>query len=135
MADIKDKAARIVEALKGHPELHSELQRQLTDVDAPLAAYAVQCTEHEFGQRDDGWSLHASEENARAWVKIRMGSNPRSREQFWSYSSPYMVTVTREVWEALDGPGWISGRGNGGPPRGGNVTLGMLRLGTPSTKI
>lgn len=130
MADIKDKAAKIVEALKAQPELHAEVQRQLAEEATPITALVVQCTNHESDSDplDDGWSLHDTLDRAEDYVAERMGD-------VWMYDDPYTVTVDREVWEALNAWwGTLHGMGDSGPGPDQNITLEMMAIPEESEK-
>ena len=57
------------------------------------------CTEHEFGQRDDGYMV--SDDLEAMNTKIKENESQGNREQYWSYSTPMEVWCNKKTYEKI----------------------------------
>lgn len=57
------------------------------------------CTEHEFGQRDDGYMV--SDDLEALNTKIKENEGTGSREQYWSYSTPMEVWCNKKTFTKI----------------------------------
>lgn len=60
--------------------------------------YISYCTEHEFGQRDDGYMVS---ENLDAMNEKISNSTGDSREQYWTYSPPLKVWCSKKTYKKV----------------------------------
>lgn len=134
--DIKTQADRLVAALRRKPELLQEVLRQLApgedesvddedDVLGAHVAFAVLMVEHEFGQRDEGWSLHATRGDALAW-KQKQEALPGASGQAFTYHVS-SLGVTAKVWRLLNSLGWLYSKNNHLPSPDTIITTALLR--------
>ncbi len=123
MADLKEKAARIVEALKARPELHAEVERQLVEGATPKTAFAVLMIEHEFGQRDEGYVIFPTWEAAEKAVSEGNKRGAGAPGQFFEHTGPHTVLIKHEVYALLMKHGRLASQSNGLPPKG--LVLGL----------
>lgn len=116
-------ADRIVKALQEHPELLRDVLRKLQDgcANQTHTCWYVQKVEHEFGQRDDGWTLWGSKAEADKFQKSK--ETEGRAEQYWTYETPKPITVDAEVGELLLTLPKLHGRGNH-PPTHRNPSTG-----------
>lgn len=132
---MSDRADRIVDALKEHPELLREVRRKLQEDSSPdlnrnVSVWYVQCVEHEFGQRDDGWSLFYDHDSAFEYAKGQ--GTPGRREQYWSYEDPKPIAATMEVALLILKHKRLCGKGNR-PPSVRNPVSGKWEKVSPIT--
>lgn len=86
----------------------------------PRTAWAVLMVEHEFGQRDEGWTLWASQEEAQAHKDKCQG--PGAPGQYFSYEGPRAYTVAPDVWAKLQKQERLSSQGRSFPKQGTTIT-------------
>jgi len=120
----KVTADQVVKALEKDPELLKEVKSKLNP--EPRVAFAVLMVEHEFGQRDEGYTLWPTEEAAKAHKQRNEG--PGAPGQYFSYEGPYAYAVTPEVWEAIQEKGRVSSRKNHLPGRNTVITPEMVHM-------
>ena len=123
MPKSKVTAERVLEALEKNPELLKEVKERLNP--EPRTAFAVLMVEHEFGQRDEGWTLHPTYEEAMAHKKEMEG--PGAPGQYFSYEGPRAFPVDVKVWALLEEEGSLSSKSNHWHPEGELVTLEHVR--------
>lgn len=134
---IKTQADRLVAALRRKPELLQEVLQQLTpgdgirvpvgddDVLGVHVAFAVLMVEHEFGQRDEGWTLHATRDEALAWKKKQEGPPGSPGQAFTYHVSSF--EVTSKVWRLLKSVGLLYSKNNRLPFPDTIITATLLR--------
>lgn len=75
-----------------------------------IAAYGVKWTDHEFGRRPDGLSLHDSMETAQKFIEEKTGG---TRDQYWTASEPELMVIEPHVARVLGVKGtlWANSTG------------------------
>lgn len=134
----KDQADRILAALEGKPELREEIRRRLqetppqakgedsTTSDSCHVAWAVLMVEHEFGQRDEGYTLFLTKEKAAAYADEEGSTGHCSTGQGFSYHV-HPVTVASWVFQFIQGGGRPYSVSNHLPQPGTIITRAMVR--------
>lgn len=125
----KDNADRVLEALAKKPELLAEIKARMAPVDprATYAAWAVLMIEHEWGQRDEGWTLFPDKDLAEAHKKEREGKATGAPGQWFEYTLT-QVQVNTEVWTLMQTSSRpLYSTGNHLPGRATVVTADMVR--------
>ena len=57
------------------------------------------CTEHEFGQRDDGYMVSDDLDAMKAKIEANQGTG--SRAQYWTYSEPMEVWCSKKTFKKI----------------------------------
>ena len=89
----KPTADDVIRALQKEPELLAEVRDKLLYGGQPggrVTLWGLTMIEHEFGQRDEGWTLFISKDQALEYQK-------QHTEGCWSYEGPSPAEVTHEV--------------------------------------
>lgn len=123
----KPTADQVIKALEKDPELMSEVRKKL-DQNTYYHAWAVLMVEHEWGQRDEGWSLWLTEEEALAHKKKCEG--PGAPGQYFSYEGPRMYLVDANVKAAIKNSkrGCVASKGKHFPARDTIITLELIHV-------
>lgn len=76
------------------------------------SVYCINWTEHErgWGQRPDGHTLHASRENADAYLADFIARQPaEARDEYSRPGKPFLVEVHEDVFDLVQAKGWVWG--------------------------
>jgi hypothetical protein len=123
MANPKVTAEDVIRALRKDPQLLADVRAKL-GAELPPVAWGLTMVEHEFGQRDEGWSIFPTKEAALAYQKEHEGGIP---EQYWTYDGPTVVRISHPVAELLIKEGRLSGKSRR-LPRDEVITMGHLSV-------
>jgi hypothetical protein len=93
----------------------------------PHMTWAVLMIEHEFGQRDEGWTLFATLDAAKDWRAEKNKGSSGAPGQYFSYETPIPMTVDHAVWTRLSTEGELHSRGNKLPAKGTVVSMELIR--------
>jgi len=113
-------AEQVIRALAKDPQLLADVKAKLGLVAKTHAGFATQSIEHDFGQRNEGWSIFLTKDEATAWQREMNGGG-------WSYEGPYGIEMTGEVYAAATVARRIPGKSNS-LPRGTLITMSMVTL-------
>lgn len=117
-------AADVIKALEKRPDLLESVKAQLAEPQVNQVAWTLLSVEHEFGQRDEGWSLFPTQEAARVWKEEHEGGTVG---QYFTYEGPKAFEVTAEVWKLLKEKGRLNSKSNSLPKKGTVITMGLIR--------
>lgn len=121
-----EAADRVIETLKRDPELLEAVKIRLHVAEGTtFVCYVLLMVEHEFGQRDEGWTLYRTKEAAEAAKEKEEG--PGAPGQYFSYEGPTPFEVEYPVWARLGYSGPLHSKSNHLPNRGTVITMDMLR--------
>jgi hypothetical protein len=125
-------SARRLRLLRFDDADHHVIFRPSGKIEVPLpaddsvayeTAYAVVMVEHEFGQRDEGWTLHITKDDAKSWQKQANSRGAGAPGQYFSYEGPIQVNVTEAVWRLLKEKGRLASKANRRPRDGAIVNI------------
>jgi len=96
-------------------------------LEGPHMAWSVLMIEHEFGQRDEGWALFMSREDAEAYRVEQSKGSHGAPGQYFEYGTPVPQTVEHGVWLRLVVERQLQSKNNPRPRKGAVITLEQIR--------
>lgn len=120
----KPTADQVIKALEKDPNLMSEVRKKL-EANIYYRAWAVLMVEHDWGQRDEGWTLWLTKEGAEAHKKECEGP-----VQYFSYEGPLMFLIDGDVKAAIENSerGFVASKSKHFPARDTIITLEMIHV-------